>query len=92
MTTEDIRRLAELSKLKFSDEELEKFVKDFDEIGTFFEQLDKIDENLIVSNASAREFEQLREDVVLPSFNRDLILKNAPQKDSISFIVPKVVE
>jgi Asp-tRNA(Asn)/Glu-tRNA(Gln) amidotransferase C subunit len=38
------------------------------------------------------EYEELREDEVKPSSDRVDTLKNAPKKDSISFILPKVVE
>lgn len=92
MTIDEIKKLKELSKLNFSNEELEKFVEDFEEIGTFFQQLDEADDNVKISKGFVKEFEQLREDVVLPSQKRELTLKNAPRKDSISFIVPKVVD
>lgn len=92
MTIDEIKKLKELSKLNFSNEELEKFVEDFEEIGTFFQQLDEADDNVEISKGFVKEFEQLREDVVLPSQKRELTLKNAPRKDSISFIVPKVVD
>ncbi len=92
MTIDEIKHLAELSKLNFSDAELEKFLKDFDEISVFFKQLDNVDDNVEVEKEFVRNFEQLREDIIAPSQERELILKNAPKKDSISFIVPKVVE
>lgn len=92
MTIDEIKRLAELSKLNFSDAELEKFLKDFDEIGTFFQKLSDSDDNVENKKDFIKEFEELREDIVAPSQERELILKNAPKKDSISFIVPKVVD
>lgn len=92
MTIDEIKKLEELSKLNFSNEELEKFVEDFKEISTFFQQLDEADDNVEIPKGFVKEFEQLREDVVLPSQKRELTLKNAPRKDSISFIVPKVVD
>lgn len=91
MTIDEIKHLAELSKLNFSNEELEKFVKDFNNIGVFFKQLNEND-NFVENTKEVKEFEQLREDIILPSQDRELTLKNAPKKDSISFIVPKVVE
>lgn len=91
MTIDEIKHLAELSKLNFSNEELEKFVEDFNDIGVFFKQLNEND-NFVENTKEVKEFEQLREDVILPSQDRELTLKNAPKKDSISFIVPKVVE
>lgn len=91
MTIDEIKHLAELSKLNFSNEELEKFVEDFNNIGVFFKQLNEND-NFVENTKEVKEFEQLREDIILPSQDRELTLKNAPKKDSISFIVPKVVE
>lgn len=92
MTTEEIKRLADLSKLKFDQQQLENFTKDFEEIEAFFEQINKVDIAGEKEYRPTREFEQLREDIILPSQERELVLKNAPKKDSISFVVPKVVE
>lgn len=92
MTIEQIKRLEDLSMLKFSEEELNKFLKDFQELETFIEQVNKVDLPKNFEATKVLEFENLREDEVKPSSDRELILKNAPRKDSISFIVPKVVE
>lgn len=92
MTIEQLKRLEDLSMLKFSEEELNKFLKDFQELETFIEQVNKVDLPKNFEATKVLEFENLREDEVKPSSDRELILKNAPRKDSISFIVPKVVE
>ena len=92
MTIEQIKRLEDLSMLKFSEEELNKFLKDFQELETFIEQVNKVDLPKNFEATKVLEFENLRDDEVKPSSDRELILKNAPRKDSISFIVPKVVE
>lgn len=92
MIDEEIKKLAELSKLKFSEKEYEDFSKDFENIQSFFEQIDKVDVSDANEFRQVKQFEQLREDIVFPSQARELTLKNAPKKDSISFVVPKVVE
>lgn len=92
MTLEEIKRLEDLSMLKFSDEELNKFLKDFGEIESFINAINKVELPKQYKATKVCEFEDLREDEIKPSFDRELTLKNAPRKDSISFIVPKVVE
>lgn len=47
---------------------------------------------LNVKKPTELELEYLREDEVKPSMSREDALLNAPDKDSLSFIVPRVVE
>ncbi len=89
----DAKKLAKLSRLEFSDEELEKFVVEFEGI---LEQVNLINS---VNTDSVDLFEkainaktELRKDEIKPSFKQEEILKNAPQSEDGTFIVPITVE
>ena len=89
----DAKKLAKLSRLEFNDDELQKFVKDFENI---LEQVDLINS---VSTEGIQLFEktvdaktELREDKIKASYSQDDILKNAPQSEDGTFVVPTTVE
>ncbi len=89
VTHEEVQKLAILAKLFVADEELDKLTKDMEEIISFADT---------INNASVEEtnFDNInglsnvfREDVVIPSFSREDILKNAPDNDEGCFLVKK---
>ena len=47
ITQDQIKHLAKLAKLDFSKEELEKFSKDFNNIVSYFSQLDEVDAEIL---------------------------------------------
>ena len=83
--------LAELSKIRFTETELNKITKEMDEIITLMDTVSDFDttENFVVSSAVG--LDQIRKDLPKPSASRKDILKNASQKDKKAFSVPKVV-
>ena len=92
MTIEEIKKIADLSKLEFSNDQLTAFEKDFSCVDKMLDNLDKASIKGVEYLIPIMEYDQLREDEVKPSYPREEVLKNAPKKDSISFILPKVVE
>ncbi len=92
MTIEEIKKIAELSMLEFSEEELLSFNEDFAVMDEKIARLKGVTLNGVTYKIPVKEYEELREDEVKPSSDRVDTLKNAPKKDSISFILPKVVE
>ena len=89
VTREDVLQMARLSKLYIKEEELDALTKDMDNIIAFAETI------------SAAQCEQtnfdninnlsnvLREDVVVPSYDREEILKNAECQDERYFLVKR---
>ena len=89
VTREDVLQMARLSKLHIKEEELDALTKDMDNIIAFAETI------------SAAQCEQtnfdninnlsnvLREDVVVPSYDREEILKNAESQDEGYFLVKR---
>lgn len=92
MTIEEIKKIAELSMLEYSDEELMAFKEDFSAMDEKIARLNGLELGGVTYKIPVKEYEELREDEVKPSSDRADTLKNAPRKDSISFILPKVVE
>lgn len=92
ITIKEVEHLAELSALKFTDSEKEKFVGDFNNILGMVNELQKAEVgNQNVFNRS-HKLSELREDIAKPSFDTELILENAPKQRRNCFNVPLVVE
>ena len=89
----EAKKLAKLSRLEFSDEELENFVKDFENI---LQQVDLVNsvstEGVDLMEQTINAKSELRKDDVKKSFAQSEILKNAPQSEEGTFIVPITVE
>lgn len=92
LTREEVLKVAALAKLEFKDEEIEKFQVQLNDILGYIDILDEVDtegvEPLIQINEGVGKF---REDQVRESLTVEEALKNAPQSESGTLIVPKVV-
>ena len=90
---EMVSHLAHLSRLEFENESEEEIIEDMNRILTFVEKLNELNtdnvEPLIYMNS---ETNVLREDKVIQDITQEEALKNAPQRDSDYFKVPKMVE
>ncbi len=90
---EIILKLANLSKLKFSDLEMELITKDMNKMVDFINQLEEVNTDgirpLIHMN---EEFNNLREDEVKGMLDQLDALSNSPIKDSTYFKLPKVLD
>ena len=76
----EIEKLAKLAKLEFSDEELERFTAEFDEIIAFADTINQSIEGGTeqIKSVDARivSFDDLRPDEVEPSLPNEKILSN----------------
>lgn len=96
MTKDEVRRIAKLARLEFEDEELKRFVPQFQQILDYFEQLGKVDAQGVEPTYHAL-FDQdledsLRSDSCSPSLSVDDSLGEAPDTGDGHFRVPKVIE
>ena len=89
VTTEDVKMVAKLSRLNFTEEELEKMREDLSSVIGYVEELNKIDTTNI--NPNMQENAVLRKDEPKKSIDRTEILKNAPKTDGAYFVVPSVL-
>jgi aspartyl-tRNA(Asn)/glutamyl-tRNA(Gln) amidotransferase subunit C len=92
ITKVEIQKLAHLSRLSFNEQELESFTADMDKILGFVDKIQELDLEgvapLVYLNENAHV---LREDEVNQSITHEDALKNAPQRDTDYFRVPKVI-
>lgn len=92
ISIKELKHLAELSALELKESELEDMKKDFGEIMKFVDQVKEAEIEEGSSYEDICELDELREDKVEPSMEREKILKNAPERDESTFLVPKVVD
>ncbi len=83
--------LAELSKIKFTDAELDEVTKEMNEIVALMDVVADFTANEDLNTASAVGLDQIRADHKCDSTPRSEILKNAAKSKANAFAVPKVV-
>lgn len=88
-----IRKIADLANIHIDEDELESFAGDMDAIIGYMEQIKNID----TGNAKPMEhvlpvYNVFRDDMPGASFDRELLLENAPAAEDGCFKVPAVVE
>ena len=93
LNKETTKKIAQLAKLSFSEEELEDIQHDLSQMIGFVEKLNEIDTMGVqplthISNVENR----LREDEVKGSIAAEDALKNAPSSLDQFFTVPKVIK
>jgi len=85
--------LEDLSCLTFSANEKTKLAKDLQEILEYMARLGELDTTGVVERSHPFDnVNDFRDDAVRPSFNRVLILQNAPVRNDETIIAPKTVE
>lgn len=93
VSKEEVKHIANLARLIFTDEEIEKYTTDLSNIVDFANTLSEIDVEGVEPTAHILDVKNVfREDITKPSYDREEILSNAPTKDGGCVSVPKVVE
>ena len=83
----DIQYLAKLASLYVSDEEASRLEVQMARITDMASDLPEFDAGVFQAEPMC-----LREDAVVESYDRNELLKNAPQTENGCFVVPKVIE
>ena len=90
---EDIEHIANLSMLNLSEEEIIKYTKDMEEIVGFANTINEIDTSKIEESAFALDAVNVfRKDEVRESFDKDLLLSNAPSSNGEAYSIPNVMD
>ena len=90
---EDIEHIAKLSMLNLSDEEITRYTKDMEQIVRFANKINDIDTSEIEESAFALDAKNVfRKDEVRESFDRDLLLSNAPNSNGEAYSLPNVMD
>src|SRR5262245_38655524 len=89
---EEVRHIAKLANLEFSEDEIDRFTRQFNSILEYVARLNALDTSAIepTSHIGAGS-RTLRDDVLVPSIPRDEALANAPASDRGYFKVPRVI-
>lgn len=92
VSIDEVKHIAKLAKLKFSDEELEDFTYRFNDILKYMDMLNKVDtENIAPLSHPVEMINVFRDDTLKEPVSTEDALKNAPDSDGEFFRVPKII-
>jgi aspartyl-tRNA(Asn)/glutamyl-tRNA(Gln) amidotransferase subunit C len=97
ITEKEVRYVADLANLALTENEIQRYCADLDEILAYVEKLNEVDTSQVEAMAQVL-FEgsdpaaTLRLDEPQPSFSSEIALANAARSGGGQFKVPKVVE
>ena len=93
ITKELVQYVAELSRIKLSEQDAENMQKELGAIVDYMEVLNKLDTDSVEPISHIFNITNvMREDKVVESYDRAEILKNAPERTDETVVVPKTVE
>ena len=93
ISQEEVRHVANLSKLSFSDEETAEFATTLSKIVDMVELLNEVDTSGVpVTTTMAERKTVVREDVAQAGFDREQLFKNVPQSENYYIKVPAILE
>ena len=88
-----IKKISKLARISVTNEETDRLVKDLNSILKFVEQLKELNTDKITPIASVSDQTlTMNKDEIKKINEKEEILKNAPEKNSNYYIVPKVIE
>lgn len=93
LTSDDVRRVAELARIELTEEETRAFVKDLNEILRFVNGLQQLDTDGVEPAYQVVPLENvMREDCVTSSLSVDEALSNVPGRSGDYFKVPRILD
>lgn len=93
ISKKDIEHVAELARIYITDEEKISLESELSSIIDFADKLSELDTNGVEPAAHAIHVQNVfRNDEVVPSYKRDELIENAPEKQAGCFAVPRIVE
>jgi len=91
ISKEDVKHVAKLAELNFSDSEVEKITPQLDKILGHVANISKVDTESILPTSHTLEIKNVfREDTVRESLSKEDALLNAPEEMDGGFKVPKI--
>lgn len=92
ITAAEVKHVAKLAKLEFTDDELQMFAGQMDEIIKMVQQLSEVDTTGVpVTSTVAEAKNVMREDVAVQGTDREELMRNVPQKDRGFVKVPAII-
>ncbi len=93
VTEKDVKYVAHLARLQFTDEEVKSLAKDMSKILDYMETLEELDTSDVEPLEHVIDLEyRLRDDQAKEPLSHEEALKNAPDADTDYFRVPKVID
>lgn len=95
LSLQEVERIADLARLRLTDEEKARFRDQLSAVLEYAERLQELDTSAIPPTASVLPLRTvLRSDEVVPSLERDRLLQGAPEADTDRgmFRVPPILE
>jgi aspartyl-tRNA(Asn)/glutamyl-tRNA(Gln) amidotransferase subunit C len=92
ITRDEVRHIARLANLDFTEEEYARFTKQLNAILEYVAQLDRLDTKAVDATSHMPVGSRaLREDRIAGAIPREEALSNAPESEAGLFKVPKVI-
>jgi len=93
LTLKDVEYVATLAQLTLDDAAKARMLEDMGKILGYIEKLNELNTDGVEPMMHVLDLANVyREDVVEPSLNHDLALKNAPNTDGEYFLVPRILD
>lgn len=93
ISKEEVKRVANLSKLSFKEEELDMFTEQMSQIIEMMERLEEVDtEGVAFTSNVTKEINVMREDVVVQTNTRDELMSNVPETQDGFIKVPAIMD
>tara|TARA_Y100001968_G_scaffold124884_1_gene113856 strand:+ start:734 stop:1021 length:288 start_codon:yes stop_codon:yes gene_type:complete len=92
ISSSDVRKVAKLARLELTEDQIEIYTSQLEDILSYVDQLQEIDTQDIPPTTRAVEVvNSMREDIVEDNSTREDILKQAPHREGDFFRVPKIL-
>lgn len=93
ITAEDVQHVARLARLSLTDAESERFTVQLGRIMDYFDELSQVDtDGVEPMSHPIPVVNVMRDDVVIKSLSREVLMENAPLKEGAFFKVPRIGE
>jgi aspartyl-tRNA(Asn)/glutamyl-tRNA(Gln) amidotransferase subunit C len=93
ITKEEVLHVAHLARLNMDESMVGRFSEQLGKILEYVETLNQLDTTGVIPTSHAIDMSNaFREDAAADSMDRENAMRNAPEEDGGSFIVPQVIE
>ncbi|HLA19586.1 MAG TPA: Asp-tRNA(Asn)/Glu-tRNA(Gln) amidotransferase subunit GatC [Dehalococcoidia bacterium] len=93
LTPDEVKRIARLARVGLSDDEVAHFQVQLSEILDYFQRLREVDTEKLPPTARTLAMHNvMRDDEPRPSFGKEEVLANAPQREDDLFRVRAILE
>lgn len=93
ISKEQVEHIAHLARIAITEEEAEKFAREFEDIIGFFEQLNELDTDHVPPTSHVLDIKNvMREDIPEKGLSQEEVLKNAPDHLYGQIKVPSIID